>query len=233
MSDSNKLLLVFATLLEARKVMGDLPLNSLRSHNVEECEPQKIYSLSNRNVDLVVTGVGILNTLQSLSPLNPLSYRGIINLGIAGVYPEAQTELGLKLTSVVQVVEDRLGDLGAEDGENFVSFDNTIYSSSPEKFSFMTKVGQQKLSDLPSVKGVTVQCCTGSLQTAKRRQKMGQIESMEGAAVAAWCKQVQLPWLQLRALSNVATTRNKGEWKTEEALSHLKKTIEKWIPIKD
>ena len=48
-----------------------------------------------------------------------------------------------------------------------------------------------------------------------------QIESMEGAAFMYACLMHQVPFAQVRAVSNVVERRNRSAWKVREALDAL------------
>jgi nucleoside phosphorylase len=56
----------------------------------------------------------------------------------------------------------------------------------------------------------------------KARGSLAQVESMEGAAFFAACKEYKVESVQIRAISNYASKYEKKEWKTEEALLRLK-----------
>ena len=51
------------------------------------------------------------------------------------------------------------------------------------------------------------------------------VESMEGAAVFYVAKQIGIPFLQVRAISNYVEVRDTSKWQIEKALIALSKTI--------
>ena len=51
-----------------------------------------------------------------------------------------------------------------------------------------------------------------------------QVESMEGAAFMYACLLRDLPFAQVRAVSNVVEPRNRDAWKMREAVTHLNET---------
>ena len=52
-----------------------------------------------------------------------------------------------------------------------------------------------------------------------------QVESMEGAAFFYVCSQMDIPTLQIRAISNYVEKRNREAWKIELALNNLAEAI--------
>ena len=71
-------------------------------------------------IDTLITGVGMTQTAYTLGKHLALnSYDLIINLGIAGSF-----DRNLKIGEVVEVTEDRFAELGAEDGESFLSIED-------------------------------------------------------------------------------------------------------------
>ena len=51
------------------------------------------------------------------------------------------------------------------------------------------------------------------------------MESMEGASLHYICLMENIPFLQLRAISNIAGERNKKKWKMDEAIINLNKEL--------
>jgi futalosine hydrolase len=61
-----------------------------------------------------------------------------------------------------------------------------------------------------------------------RRRSSADIETMEGAAVAYVCRQLELPLLHVRAISNWTGDRDRGEWNAPaavEAVGHAVKRL--------
>jgi len=155
--------------------------------------------------DCLITGVGILSAALSLGKaFQKQSYKTAIQIGIAGAYPSS----GLMLGDIVEVKSDCLVE--------FLPWEpNTFFSSGilPDKSNSKTT----KL-----VKGATVFSCSETAEMEKTRGSLAQVESMEGAAFFAACKEYNIEAVQIRAISNYATKYEKSEWKTEEALQKLR-----------
>ena len=77
--------------------------------------------------------------------------------------------------------------------------------------------------DLPVAKGITVNKSYGrSTMLNELSSKFdGEVESMEGAAVFYVCKNMNIPFLELRAISNYVEPREFSNWNIPLALSNL------------
>jgi futalosine hydrolase len=166
-------------------------------------------------VDGLIIGVGMVSACFQLTKvLSNSKYDLVVNIGIAGSF-NSQFNIG----SVVQVVSDRLTELGVEDHERFIPADE-VGLLPTEKLHFETDL---RVGLLPTANGITVNRVHGSVDTINevRSQFSPDVESMEGAAVAFVCKQFNVPWVQLRAVSNMVEPRNRAAWNIELALRNL------------
>ena len=171
-----------------------------------------------KTCDVIVTGVGMINTTFSLTKrLSKRSYDLVINMGVAGSFSD-----DIKIGDVVEVIEDNFPEIGFEDGESFLEFTNLRVKNS-------FKVGEK--TNLKKVKGVTVNTVHGNEK--KISEVIGRlssdIESMEGAACFMVCEQFETPCIQIRAISNKIEKRNKENWNLPLAISNLNTEVEKII----
>jgi len=151
--------------------------------------------------DSLITGVGILSSAISLSKAFQMkNYTNAIQIGIAGAYNSS----GLQLGDIAEVKSDCLIELLPWEP-------NTFFAS-----------GTLLQGNAIPVKGATVSSCSRAEETEKERGKLAQVETMEGAAFFATCKEYGVEAVQIRAISNYATKCEKKEWKTEEALMKLR-----------
>lgn len=174
-------------------------------------------------VDNLILGVGMVSASFELTKaLSNSSYSLVINVGIAGSF-NAQFPVG----SVVQVVSDRLVELGADDHDKFIPADE-MGLIPKEKLYFETG---QRIDSIPIANGMTVNRVHGSTGSIERvrSQFSPDVESMEGAAVAFVCQQFGIPWVQLRAISNLVEPRNRAAWDIPLALKNLHATLDKVI----
>ena len=74
---------------------------------------------------------------------------------------------------------------------------------------------------LPTMEGMTVNEIKSSESPGFQRIQFPVVESMEGAALHYVCLMEKIPFLQLRAVSNVLGDRDKRRWKMKEARENL------------
>lgn len=171
------------------------------------------------NLDILITGVGMVATAFSLgNKLASTQYDLVINAGIAGAFDRS-----LQLGDVVNVVQDRLIELGAEDNEGFVSIDQLGFGESMFESSF----DRQFLDKLPRVSAITVNKIHGNAASIAKVVEYAdpKVESMEGAAFFYACKQANLPCLQIRSISNYVEPRNRENWNIPLAINNLNREL--------
>ena len=54
-------------------------------------------------------------------------------------------------------------------------------------------------------------------------------ETMEGAALHYVCRSMNVPFMQMRAVSNYVGERDKSKWKMKEAIDNLNETLLKYV----
>jgi len=179
-------------------------------------------------LDVLVTGVGMVATAARASQLLASQpYDLALNLGVCGSFDHA-----LPPGAVVHVVTDRIADLGAEDGPGFLSVQELGLLGADE-FPFTdgrlvnaAPPSAAALTTLPAVHGITVNMAHGSDASiaAVTARLAPQIESMEGAAFAYACLLADVPFAQVRAVSNVVERRNRSAWNLAGAIDALSRT---------
>jgi len=171
-----------------------------------------------KDCDMMVTGVGMVNTTFSLTKrLSKKSYDLVINMGVAGSFSDE-----IKIGDVVEVIEDILSEIGFENGNSFSEFINFSIENS-------FKVGEK--TNLKKAKGITVNTVHGNKKTITEIVKRlnPDVESMEGAACFMACEQFEIPCIQIRAVSNKVEKRNTENWDLSLAISNLNTEVEKII----
>ena len=178
----------------------------------------------------VVLGVGLLVFSTNLSVLlsrfaaeGPFTH--IVLAGICGAYPGR----GLNIGDVVRVESERVGDLGVVERDGSFTPWNRVSGSSVQVYesSPLLRGVPASLERLKVVSGLTVNCCTGtSAMAAERVQNFDvDVESMEGAACFSVCRAFGMPCLEIRAVSNFASDRDKASWRISEALAALQSLV--------
>ncbi|HUS01711.1 MAG TPA: futalosine hydrolase [Chitinophagaceae bacterium] len=182
-------------------------------------------------VEILIPGVGIPATVYHLTKkLLQERYDLVIQAGIAGSFSKK-----IKNGEVVAVEEDAFADIGAEDNKRF----KTIFQmglGNENEFPFKNGLlinTSEILSSLPlkKVKAITINKITGRKKQIKYFKKTfnAEIESMEGAAFHFVCLQQDIPFLQLRSISNKAGERDKSKWNITDAVKNLNEKLIKLI----
>ncbi|OJW60497.1 MAG: futalosine hydrolase [Sphingobacteriales bacterium 50-39] len=197
------ILLVAATSFEIQPTMAQLP----RRHEMEA----------------LLTGVGSIPTTWSL--MRQIGRRRpdcIIQAGIAGCFiPGA-------IGQVMAIKEEAFGDVGVQENGAFKSvFDLHLMDSNTPPFTNGRLVNPYKKwldsTGLQQVRAITI----NEISTTPSRIEWYQqniapvVESMEGAAHHYVCLQENIPFLQLRSVSNDVGQRDKSKWDFKASIAAL------------
>lgn len=196
-----------------------------------EAEVAAYLSRKHEWVHSLITGVGSVATTYALSKaLASDQYDFVLQAGVGGSYDK-----GVPLGSVLHVVQDCFGDLGAEDHDKYVSMMELglIQANEPPYSNGMLCAPPNNISNaiaLPKVSGITVQTVTGSASTVALRGAMGHVvESMEGAAMHYVCLQEGIAFAQVRGISNYVTPRDRNSWKMKDAIVNLNEWLSNFL----
>lgn len=222
---SFRILYVTATAIEAESMKRIL-------HTIPVPE-----AIRNFEINFLVTGVGSVATAWVLKQW--ISTNGkpdlAINAGIAGSFKDE-----IRVGETVLVHSDCFADAGIEDGQNYITLFEAGFLGENE---FPYKKGilnadafyfDRLKSLLKTVNAITVNTSTGSESTRERLVKKfnPDIESMEGATFFYICIRENIPFLALRAISNIVEKRNKDNWNITLALDNLSaKLIEIFLTL--
>jgi futalosine hydrolase len=217
-TSSSRTLIVAATDVELAPILAGLADGRPRHRRLIE------YTSGARRLDALTTGVGIAATAAWCSrTLAETRYDFALNVGLCGSFDPS-----LEPGTVVHIVSDRFAELGAEDGEQFLTVedlgleDRTDARLSGELANHAVPANAA-LRRLPAVRGITVNTVHGAESSiaAVRARFSPQIESMEGAAFMYACLMYDIPFAQVRAVSNVVERRNRSAWRISEAIDAL------------
>lgn len=173
--------------------------------------------------DFLVTGVGVAATIFHLTKrVHQLDYDLIIQAGIAGSFDDS-----CKPGEVVIVKQDNFADLGISEQDNFYSIFEKGFADEnemPFKKGWLVNEGDF-INAFPyaKVNAVTINTVSDSrIQKELLVSKFApRVESMEGAALHYVCLQENIPFLQLRAISNSVGERDKSKWAMKESIQNL------------
>ena len=163
---------------------------------------------------------------KNVSILTNRTYELVINVGVCGAFNRS-----LKIGEVVEIISEQLTDLGAENGNSFISlFDMGLLNEDDTPFK-NKKLNQSNnyLFDCKKVNGITVNTCHGNNATIEQImcQYSGvDVESMEGGAIFFVCLLERVKFIQLRAVSNYVEKRNVEAWNLPLAIKNVNSKLE-------
>lgn len=174
--------------------------------------------------DVLITGVGMTATAFALGQRLNTNYNLVLNVGITGSFDRS-----IPLGVLVNITTDTFSELGAEDGDKFISIDELGFGQGLFSSSFIANT--ELISALPVVNGITVNTVHGNTVQIDNLLKRLQVqtESMEGAAVFYACQQANIPALQVRSISNYVEQRNKAAWQIGPAIQNLNEWLIRFI----
>ncbi len=213
-----QLLIVSATVFEITPLLKEI--NADVKENIFSS-----YTYKQHTIDILLTGVGIAHTSFFLGKYLTNKYDAAINAGICGSFTYK-----LSIGEVVRIDEDCFADLGAEDGEDFLSLEE-LKLPGTYQVKNNTVFNHSALTNLQSVKGATVNTTHGNARNIEKFlfYNNAQVESMEGAAFLFACNQTQTPCIHIRAVSNYVEKRDRSKWNFPLAISNLNKVLINFI----
>lgn len=178
------------------------------------------------------SGIGLLASSVSLMKMFVQETPSlIIQVGIAGCFDKK-----VPLGKVFAVKDDFAGDIGVMENKVWKDlFDLKLDKPNDapyEKKSLPNPwLSQYNLLKLPTKKGVTV----NTISTNKNKIDLysgrykATLESMEGAALHYMGRDLNIPFIQIRAVSNYVGERNKAKWNMQEAIYNLNQTLLQYL----
>ena len=178
------------------------------------------------------SGIGLLASSVSLMKMFVQETPSlIIQVGIAGCFDKK-----IPLGKVFAVKDDFAGDIGVMENKIWKDlFDLKLDKPNDapyEKKSLPNPwLSQYNLLKLPTKKGVTV----NTISTDKNKIDLysgrykATLESMEGAALHYMGRDLNIPFIQIRAVSNYVGERNKAKWEMQQAIYNLNETLLQYL----
>ncbi len=167
------------------------------------------------NIEICITKVGMVNTAFELGKLHEKQIDLAINAGVAGSFKD------LELGTVVNVTDDCLSELGAEDDGHFLPID--VLGLGHQRLGLLSILHNEVTNQLPIVNGITVNTVHGNEESIEKVMKVYQadVETMEGAAFIHAANAFNWRGIQIRAISNKVEKRNKDNWQMALAIKNL------------
>jgi futalosine hydrolase len=174
---------------------------------------------------LLIGGIGQLQTAYALQ--NSIRFERpdlVIQAGFGGA--TTNKEMG----KVFAIGSEEIADLGVMEKAGF----RNIFAmglENPNCFPFREAklINPYRLlldwTNLPVLDGITVNEMKSADFAGFQRNRSLVVESMEGAALHYVCLMEQVPFLQIRSVSNMLGDRDKSRWKLKEARENLHETL--------
>ncbi len=198
----------------------------------QKINPKYVGNSKKFSVGFHESGIGMLASSISLMKMfTQETPTLIIQVGIAGSFDKK-----IPLGKVFVVNNDFAGDMGVNENKVWKDlFDMKLDKPNDapyEKKSLPNPwLNQFNLLKLPTKKGVTV----NTISTDKKQiQLLGGrykavLESMEGASLHYMGRDLTIPFIQIRAVSNYVGERDKSKWKIQEAIYNLNETLLEYL----
>ena len=188
---------------------------------------------SKLDITYLLTGIGTTSTSYRLTKLlTSEKFDLAINIGIAGSFSDE-----FPIGSVAVIEKEFFGDLGFETFTGFQTlFDYDILDANTFPFksgalhtSGMAPEVEAAMSIYKRATAVTVQTVSGLPEKRTRLEQdfNPQIESMEGAAFFYICILENIPFIEIRSVSNEVGERDRSKWDIPLALNALKEACAK------
>ena len=184
----------------------------------------------NHTIETLICGVGIPATIYHLTKKLSQEYDVVIQAGIGGTFSKK-----VKIGEVVAVKEDAFGDIGVEENKKFKTiFQMGLGDANEFPFTNGRLVNTSQILEtihLKKVQAVTINTIHDRKKQVKQLKKLfnADIESMEGSAFHFVCLQQNIPFLQLRSISNKVGERDKTKWNIKDAVENLNRELQKII----
>lgn len=181
------------------------------------------------DLDLLVTGVGGVQCAAHVARvLARDQYELVVQAGIAGSFSPQ-----IPIRSVVRVVSEVCADLGAEDNGGFLHLSDMGFLE-PDQFPFSngvlpaSEIELTALATVSNVRSVTVNRVLSeahSISWIKQRFDP-HVVNMEGAALFYAALVAGVPFLSLRAISDMVGPRDTSTWEIPGAIQALDAVLE-------
>lgn len=195
------------------------------------------YLAEGDGVGLLITGIGKTNSALVLGQYlveYPIPAR-IINVGIGGAWPEP----GVSVGDVVVATAETYGDEGVQTESGFLTMADVGFPlvHHPSLYNRFPAAGNAELArwledrtglTIHAGPCLTVSSCSGDPDLAAERYRQFQplAESMEGAALAHVAAVHDIPFLELRGISNHVGQYDKSTWRIGDAIDAVNRCLD-------
>lgn len=179
------------------------------------------------DMDVLITGIGLTAATYSLTrQLHIKRPDLIVQAGVGGCF-----DTNYPLGAVVAIKQEAIADQSVIELDKLKTmFDLKLVPQNQYPFSKGWLVNKNEVLRKVKLKKV-IGVSTNEITTSKQKVKFYKdtfnpvVESMEGAALHYVCLMEQIPFLQLRSISNYIGERNKKNWNMKESIINLNKEL--------
>ena len=189
-------------------------------------EKEGIYSKNGSRLTIAISGVGMLAMAYKLTKkISEREFDLVIQAGIAGAYNK-----DIELGEVVFVRSDTVADLRVEDDERYINmFELGLIEKGVIPYDEQgwlnndIRYPKEWVDSIRHVSAITVNTVTGKQSTVDQMIAIynADLESMEGAAMHYVCLLEEVPFIQIRAISNYVEIRDREKWQMSKAIDKL------------
>ncbi|MCK5821198.1 MAG: hypothetical protein KAH17_04910 [Bacteroidales bacterium] len=168
-----------------------------------------------KDTHMKITGLGVPSTLLQLGQVvQTMKPDHILQVGFAGSYNPK-----FPIGDLVEVNRDCFADLGIDNRGSFIP----IHKAMPDVQGAYSWLDYLAVTQLPHVVGVTVNTGSGSSERIAAMKQMWNpdVETMEGAAAMLFSLKNNIPFTQIRVISNFVEPRNTDSWDMDLAADNL------------
>lgn len=205
-----KFLIVAATKQEIQPLLTHFNINVTSENGLFMCD-------NDPDISILITGVGMVNTAYNMGRYSHNLFDYVINIGVCGAFKR-----DLKIGELVNVTEDVLSEMGAEDDLTFIKYaEMGLGGTNIFKNNLVANI--PAVNSLKKVNGITVNKVHGNDESVKNIVALfnPDVESMEGAAFLRGCRRLSENYFQIRAISNYVEKRDKSKWNMPLAINNL------------
>lgn len=188
--------------------------------------------LQTADIDILITGIGLTATTYHLTRYLSMKKPGlVIQAGVGGCFDKK-----IQLGSVLAISQETIADESVIELKSLKSlFDLKLVPQNqfPYKKGWLVNPHKDylKKTKLKIVRGISV----NEITTAKQKVEFYKnafsptVESMEGAALHYTCLMENVPFVQIRSVSNYIAERNKQKWNMQDSIINLNNELIKLL----
>jgi futalosine hydrolase len=229
-------------LLSSMQFESNMVRAAIKNVRISTVAGKKMYQGTLKGVNVILTnsGIGKINAAHSAACImERFPVEGFINMGVGGAYDGAGLENGDIAVASKEILGDD-GVIGPYGWSSMESIGIPLVQSGRKKyfneFPLDNRICKKMIRSIKSssfqphvAQGpfVTVSAASGSPSRAGELESrfQGICENMEGAAIAHVCTLYNIPFFEVRGISNAAGIRDRRKWRLKKAADNCQKLV--------